>query len=343
MGTHVDTPHKNFAEMVRKEEARDCPAPLLRDRVEIFRNLKRVYIEYDYVFSILAALDRLVDYGDLGPDVRGPAECLAIIGPSGSGKSALIDNWCSRFEDEVTPTGDRRPVLYVEVPSNCTIKSVAACLLDELHVPERLYRRATEVTLMKMVKHHLREQHVKVVILDEVNNLVDERSHRIVRHVADAIKSLLNANICPFVLAGIPVADAIFAQNEQLRRRVTARYEMRALKWEKLREQDLFRALLREYETHLPFAEPLGLEGKSLALGLHKLSNGHIGCAFGFLSSATQLALEQGDDRLSESVLWKTAEVMPEISKRDKLNPFGEIEPTEAPAADRASGPDPGG
>ncbi len=290
-------------------------------------SLKRLYIPHPEVKRILEALERLRKFGNPDGGLPSPARCLLLTGPSGSGKSALLRRWMSNFPAQQTPLGDRQEVLYVEVPARCTTKNLAENMLRALNLPDNIAGKGTEVTQMERVKHHLRHQEVKVVILDEVQHLIDSGSRNVIYRAADFVKSLLNAAICPVVLAGMPEATAIFTENEQLKRRAFGQYALNAFNWEDSAERSIFRAVLAAYEEQLPFEAPSNLgRDKALAFRLHCFSGGKVGRAIDFLYAATINALETGASSLSMEILHETAAYFPGANDYGQVNPFGDID-----------------
>lgn len=300
------------------------------------RALKKVYIPHPRAQRVLKALDRLMRYGNLGLEVGSPARCVLLTGLSGSGKTALLLRWARQFRVETTGLKDRRPVLYVEVPPNCTPKALSEHMLRALGIPEDFVARGTEVSLTERVKHHMREQGVRVVILDEFQHLIDSKSQRVIYRAADFVKGLLNAAICPFVLAGTPEAAAVYEENVQLKRRSVGRYSLKPFDWNVQADQDLFRRAFDEYEKHLPFAKPSGLARKSIALRLHYFSSGLFGRGVDLLVATAIRGLEEGAECIDLDLLRETAEDFRDEDDPDWFNPFddSELQQLEAPKLD---------
>lgn len=289
--------------------------------------LEQVFIPHPEAKEVLEALEKLRRYGCPGSKLSRAARCLLLTGPSGTGKSTLLRRWENNFPLVETPEGDRQPVLYVELPSRCTTKALAENMLRALHLPEAMASKGTEVALMERVKHHLRHQGVEVVILDEVQHLIESRGQNGVYRAADFVKSLLNAAICPVVLAGTPEATAIFEENEQLKRRAAGQHALKAFNWEVSEDRAIFGAILTAYEKQLPLPEASNLgTDKTLAFRIHYFATGRIGRAIDFLHAATINALEKGATCLNLEVLDATAAVFPETQEFNRVNPFGNVD-----------------
>lgn len=285
------------------------------------RPLKQVYVPHRDAKRIVAALDRLMLYGNISAGRASPARCLLITGESGSGKTTTVERWCRQFSVEETPEGDKRPVLYIEVPPKCTTKSLAENMLRAMGLADALASRGSEAALTERVKHHLREQEVQVVVLDEVQHLVDTKSRRVISSAADFVKTLLNSNSCPIVLAGMPEARVIFEVNEQLARRALGRFVLGRFDWSNEEHQTYFAAILAACEKHLPFSNPSNLSmDVDAAYGIWQFSEGVVGRAVDFLYAACVRGLVDGAECLTKEILWETAEDFREST--EWANPF---------------------
>ena len=224
------------------------------------------------------------------------------------------------------PLKTKCPILYIEVPPNCTPKALAEHILRALGVPEELVSKGTEVSLTERVKHHLREQEVRMVILDEFHHLIDSKSNRVIHKAADFVKGLLNAAICPFVLAGMPKAAAVYEANVQLKRRSYGRPVLHPFDWNDPSQQDFFRGVLDQYEKKLPFNMPSNLINPSVAMRIHYFSEGLLGRAVDLLVAAAITALEANEPCISYSILRETVENYRDDNDTNWFNPFDEPE-----------------
>ena len=311
----------------------------LHERVQKIRDLKKIFVPYPGTERVTHALNHLLHYGNVGMEVGSPARCLLLTGPSGSGKTALLHRWSAAFPRVEESLKTVCPVLYIEVPPNCSPKALAEHMLRGLGVPEAFVAKGTEVSLTQRVKHHMREQEVRMVILDEFQHFINSENHRIIYKAADFVKGLLNAAICPFVLAGTPEAAAVYEENVQLMRRSFGRHMLKSFDWNCPEDCDLFRRFLDEYEQKLPFKEPSNLARKAIALRIHYFSRGLLGRAVDLLVAATIHALEAGEPCISHDVLRETVENFRDDADPNWLNPFdepelqplGTLKPAEAP------------
>ena len=168
------------------------------------------------------AVRALTRLGEIHGDSRrtSTSKGLLIQGPSGVGKSTLINEYIRSLEDAGTPAPKKRTVLFLEIPSSPTKKNLAAAMLTGLGDPYAEARGHSAEVKFARVGLLLANLGVEVVVLDEAQHLVDYHRNG-AYEAADWIKSLMNETSITFVLVGLKHTEGLLA-NEQLRRRFSA-------------------------------------------------------------------------------------------------------------------------
>lgn len=282
--------------------------------------LKRRYLSYPAVKQVETDLALLYRFGPLGGKTGTSTNTYMLVGESGSGKTALLRRFCLEHPMRQEPERDVHPVLYVEVPPKTSRKALAERILAALgaSVPSN----ATEIRLTARAIDHLKEQGVRVLILDEAQHLVIPEKRRLNYEAADWVKGVANAGACAVVLAGVPDAWEAYLYNGQLRRRTFGNRRLSAFRRTDEHEWKTFRALLSAFDKLLPFPEPSGLGDELTALRLHRQVSGLVGRLADFLVIATIIGLERGEPRLADGVLANVAQQLADISDADWANPF---------------------
>lgn len=180
---------------------------------------------------------------------RAEAEGLALIGEAGTGKTSSLNNLASRHPRFETPNGTDIPILITEVPPKPTVKGLAYRMLDDLGVDDP--HRGTEEEKRRRIKKLLHEVGTKIVMLDEFQHFVDQGTHRVMHHVADWLKSLINETKVTLVIAGLPSCMAVIDQNPQLARRFSAPILMPRFDWIDFKDRQQFRSILRGFYSGL--------------------------------------------------------------------------------------------
>lgn len=166
------------------------------------------------------AMTRLTQvHGDI---IRtGTSKGLVIQGPSGVGKSTLIQEYVRELESSKKTEQGQRTVLIVEIPSSPTKKNLAAAMLTAMHDRYADSRSHSAETKFARITQLLRNLAVEVVVLDEAQHLVDYKRND-AYEAGDWIKSLMNETGIAFVLVGLKRTEGLLLANEQLRRRFSA-------------------------------------------------------------------------------------------------------------------------
>src|SRR3546814_14230289 len=94
------------------------------------------------------------------------------------------------------------PLLYVQLPSDCTPRWLAITILRAMEVPEEFAARGTLDTLTKRVEMNLVKRGIRLLIIDEFHHLLKSSNKHVLFDVTEYIKSLLNTRACPIVMAG---------------------------------------------------------------------------------------------------------------------------------------------
>lgn len=179
------------------------------DVVQTTQRIRRCFGHFRHVKTIYARLDALRTYVCT---VEEP-ESIAILGVSGMGKSSLLTNYLKQHPPKVHDVYTEVPVLYAEVPPNCTIKKLATILLRAINSPFPITGDEEDRTHQLVTL--IRECKVRLIIIDEVNHLV--RGGQKTRYlVGDWIKQLITKTRVPVVLAGTPIVRDLMRTNEQM-------------------------------------------------------------------------------------------------------------------------------
>ncbi|MBK3801405.1 AAA family ATPase [Azospirillum brasilense] len=259
--------------------------------------------------------------------------CLLLVGPPGAGKSVALRRYAARHPDVEEELRTRRPILGIEVPPGCTLRSLARTMLAALG--DVAPSRANQVEATKRVHTLLRACGVGLVMMDEAHRLIHTDTDRIAYDAADYIVGLLNTNLCPIVLAGQPHIERVVTTNAQLGRRSVGEVYIGAYEWEDKDQREEFRLILSAFEQalHLPFPSRLG--SAETALRIHHFSRGLLGPAALLIEEAFKLALDRSLGALSHPLFAEVVDRLRIGDGRRLVNPFVVEALAPAPAAGR--------
>ena len=281
---------------------------------------KNAYLRSPLLAQVEKDLERLFDYGQVGAQSGTSANTYMLVGAPGSGKTGALRRFENRHPKVQEAERDVYPVLYVEVPPCTTRKALAERILQALRafVPAN----STESRLTEKVRKHLRDQGVKVLVLDEAQHLTNPDRRRLNYEAADWVKGIANDGTCSVVLAGVLEAWEVYRYNGQLRRRSFGNRTLTAFRVSERGGLHAFRGLLDKFEEILPFDERSNLKDDLTALRIHRQVGGLIGRLSDFLAAALVLALEEGLRCLTPDVLREVAIQQCPLDNPDWQNPF---------------------
>ncbi|ART78112.1 hypothetical protein B4U37_19630 [Sutcliffiella horikoshii] len=235
-----------------------------------FKNrVLNIRVEHPKMLEIYKIMDSLIKR-------PGKTRHLFIIGSSNVGKTIMAENYVEKYpkslyKDEEGTEVDIMPVLYVEVPHPFTLMEFYYAIIDSLGAI-RLESNPKVNDLKIRVHHLLKVQKVKLIIFDEINNILTSRINN--SEAMDAIKHLSNKTGISLVLMGTPESKTLRALDEQYK----SRYRPKTLtRFESC--DDEFCDFLKRVEEQIKPPSPIGLGEKSTYFPqlLFEQSKGKIG------------------------------------------------------------------
>lgn len=282
---------------------------------ELSTLLKRIRVSY----GRLSKLDNKIEYCRVWSKAAAEPECLLIVGPSGVGKTSLIENYISKHAPSQTISGTTVPVLYTEIPVSATMKDMASALLGALGDP--LADKGTLNSKTLRLERLMSECKVELMILDEFQHFIDRESEKVLRSVSDWLKNLINRTKTPIVLVGMPESIRVLTSNDQLARRFSAQEKLTPFRWDG-RYKEEFCKFLEFVAERLPYPTDPPIYSPEVAQRLFWATEGRAGLVMKILRAACIATFTE------VTVTPKTV-TLPHLAKayEDKL---GAIDPYEA-------------
>lgn len=254
---------------------------------------KRAFVSTPTVKKILCYMDRCRDLSDLNSEPT----CMMVYGASGVGKTTVIKKYLNQNRRDSEAGGDIIPVLHIELPDNAKPVDAARELLVEMGDPLALYE--TDLArLTKKLIDLIPVVGVRLIIIDEFQHLVEERSNRVLTRVGNWLKMILNKTNCPIVLFGMPYSKVVLQANSQLHGRFSIQFEMRPFSYQG--GEGLFKKFLEHLDKALPFAETAGLAEKNLQKKLYAFSQGNMRSLRNLIYEASVEAIDNQHATITE-------------------------------------------
>lgn len=137
---------------------------------------------------------------------------------------------------------------------------------------------------------------------------------------------------------GLPNSKRILKANDQLMRRFSAIFELRAFKWTPLNERNDFLKFLMMMEKEIPMPKPSHIYTENMAFRIFCATKGKICNVKKLLSKAAQRTYEKGFECITIEVLAIAYEEELEFTDPSSPNPFlSEYESLKLPTPSQSS------
>lgn len=173
-------------------------APRRKPHTEAFLQLTIRNQQFDLAYQ---AISRCHKTAGLKP------KSMMLLGASGAGKSTLLHLYRKAFPDAELEDRTLRPILYISLPSRVTVNDILSGLLEACGDPEP--QKGTARSLLSRLYGLTKSLGVQLIIIDEIQHVLPEHTHRRTQEAADMIKSIMDRSLIPFVLAGLPHGNRI--------------------------------------------------------------------------------------------------------------------------------------
>lgn len=266
--------------------------PAYREQAEFSDEARIDWLRRDRWISLPqaeAALGRLEDL--LSYPQRGRMPCLLLFGPTGMGKSEILN----RFGELHTAQYDKRaglttmPVVVVQMPPQPTEEEFYTELLLAMNYAE--FNLMPLRTLRSLSRRTLAEFGTKVLVLDEIDKML-AGSPRQQRIFLNTIRFLTNDLRIPIVCAGTEDARIAVLTDPNLADRFAA---LELTPW---RNDHALRQLLASFAGLLPLRRPSNLDTNEARQRVLSLTGGVTGRIFRLMEAIAIAAIRSGREMI---------------------------------------------
>lgn len=223
--------------------------------------------------------------------------CMIITGPSGAGKTTILESYKRQHERVINEqTKTRRNILYAQIPSPTTVKSLAEKLLKQMG--DRFPHTGNIPQKTERLIHYIKDCQVELVMLDEFQHFYERKKGKPLYEVADWFKTVIDETKVPFILFGLEDSKKVLNHNEQLDRRFSIHHGIYSFGYHSDEEQDDFRQLLYELAIRLPFDQTPNLSDRDMSKRIYDATQGHMDSIMKLIRRASFYAIESDHETI---------------------------------------------
>lgn len=280
------------------------------------QRIRTNFIHFPHVQRILTSLDRIYNYHCINEE----ADHIMLVGESGVGKSTLLAMYANKHPPIEHEEFTEVPVLYAALGPTPTPKTLAHTLLKALG--DQKWYMGREVELSARLVFLIKQCHVRLVIIDEANHLIDRGGEKTLHTAADWIKRLVDATRVSFVLAGIPRTARLLDTNDQLRDRFREVIEIERLSIDPEPAALEFCSALRIFKRYLKDLPTIDISSPDVTSLFAFATDGRLRDIRRLLVRAVELAYEQPSPKLTDLILAESFRQVIYPCAPDDRNPF---------------------
>lgn len=292
--------------------------------------VKRVRIINDRTISLVKNIRYFMNSAVDVPESAG----ASLTAPTRGGKTTIVRVFRQVFEEKymasghTTESSDEMPIVYVEVPSSATTKSLGQVTLQSMRdaAPDHgdgSYKKLQIIRNIERLK-------VKLVIFDEMQRLVEHDQGKVAYKVSEWLQELINRTngSCCFLFVGTTRSRRVFENNGHLVGRSDQHYKLNPYRREKESPKDweFYKSYLAHFDSELSKHAGFDLSGlfnTDLALRIHAASLGYPGATAKLIQAAAVDAMMEFGRNVIDRDSFSTAfERIWEYSKVKRVNPF---------------------
>ncbi|MDP5133192.1 MAG: TniB family NTP-binding protein [Paraglaciecola sp.] len=265
---------------------------------------------------IISALDHCRTFSKLG----GEPQCMLITGPSGVGKTSIIEKYLKDHQRRHLYEATEIPVLNVTLSEIKTTVSMYQQILHDLGHP-RPFDSNSELELRVQIKKLVVNCKVEMIIIDEFQQLIEKKTQAILSDTANSLKRLILDIKIPVILVGMPYSSVILDTNSQLSSRFELRHCIHPFRMSTTKERTAYISFLNLLEKQMSLPEQSHLNTDDIAKRLYFYCKGSFRPLKNLLNIAFYQALMNDETKITLTRLAATAAyINPKLDKR--TNPF---------------------
>ncbi len=257
--------------------------------------VKNIIVPHSAFQRAITCMDQMYKYATYKVETL----CLAIVGELRTGKTEVMTYFREKHPEDRDSEGKNVPILRVTTPSKPTVKSLVELMLYA--IGDEKFGTGTENGKTSRLLKLMRLAGTRMVMIDEFQHFFDKGSHKVMHHVADWLKILVDESKVALVVAGLESCSVVIDQNEQLAGRFGRAIHMPRFDWEEDEQRNEFISILEAFQVEIgQYFDFPRFDTQEMAFRIYCGTGGLIGYLSKFLNKAVWNALD--DQRKSISL-----------------------------------------
>lgn len=281
----------------------------------------KLFIEHPQIKRILKDFNQKLDFCERS----GKFEAMLIVGGTGVGKTTLTSKMAeiaeARFiREDIERT--IRPSIQFAIPDPCTPYELSVTILRSLG-EEQPRARKNRADTISAAEKLIKDCEVKLVLLDNVQDIPERRGTRGVEMVGARLRNLIDASGALWVFLGTMDANKVINSDEQLIRRVPYRTKLDYFDIKNDDQKSIFIRLLMEIDKWLPLTSESCLHESSQIGTIYAATEGIFNKLIQLVDRAWFEAFQEAREEMQNQDLEKAFRYVNACTNDDQ-NPFSE-------------------
>lgn len=257
-----------------------------KEQLAKIAHVESIFIPYSNINKVKNKLNEVLELSEFLAE----PECVLLTGDSGSGKTSFIKQFLSNHPVIQESEVDIRTVIYVEIPSQASIKDLCIVILKAFGDPID-NSKLTKLILSEKVVKFTTLSKTKLLILDEFQHLTERSTITKVDNLANWIKNFINTTKISVLIVGMPESEYILSENAQLSRRFYTRYKLEFFSLSTQRDVHIYYVFLEDLSTRLDFENSNIIIEKFFAISMYYVANKNLALFMRIIRFACRIAI----------------------------------------------------
>lgn len=276
--------------------------------------IKKPFVLNPQINAIIETINSLLEQNEL----LGSSPSMLLTGEAGCGKSEIAKRFIEKHPIVEEEERTNIPMIHVELKSVGTQKDLYRSLLRAIKDPQQGQGGKNAQELLERFIKLANVVGLKLLFIDEIQVVIEGRSHKVRASLADSFKDLVKGLNIPVIFVGVPWSKYLIEANEQLSTRVQYRLQLKPFKISNNQSFKSYRKVLKLLGSHYGEDTGFSLSEPNMALRVFSFTSGCFRTTTNLIEAAYYIA-KKNNSQLNMSCF---ASAVASFGHLDNDNPF---------------------